>query len=284
MPVNSSSDPNTETEYHNPSPTGLQDMRNLLIRLETVQMENTPLIIKYKESSTDNVHESIPKHVLELWDYCLWTAAYGFGISDRIRIEILNLARLILPLHDSGNPELVITQLIAIEPVLKKIIETNGINSKLLDAQTTHDNLVKLSDFMERYIKKNVKLNKDWFAWKDNNYIVYTENSVKYFCDSISNWDNIIIDTTPYFKHKRSLKCYKNIQRRQLKQGDTLINVYKGKKSILVTQICTSDLAGPVDQVRPCRCAGCRCRGCECCNSCGQDGRCRCHCVHDTYK
>jgi hypothetical protein len=47
----------------------------------------------------------------------------------------------------------------------------------------------------------------------------------------------------------------------------------------LASQEITSDLAGPVDQVRPCRCAGCRCRGCECCNSCGQDGRCRC--AHD---
>lgn len=233
MSFNQSSDPNTETEYHNTAPVGVEDMRDLLIRLETIQMENTPLNTNPNELVTDNVHERIPEHVLELWNYCLWTAAYGLGISDRIRIEILNLARLILPQHDYGNPELVITQWIAIEPILKKIIKMNGINSRLLDAKTTHDNLVKLSDFMERYITKNVKLNKFWFAWKDKNYIVYTENSVKYFCDSISNWDNIIIDTVPYFKHKRSLKCYTNIQRRPFKQGDILIDVYKGHKTFL---------------------------------------------------
>ena len=55
-------------------------------------------------------------------------------------------------------------------------------------------------------------------------------------------------------------------------------NIWRTRNE-LASQERTSDLADPVDQVRPCRCAGCRCRGCECCNSCGQDGRCRC--AHD---
>ena len=55
-------------------------------------------------------------------------------------------------------------------------------------------------------------------------------------------------------------------------------NIWRTRNE-LASQEITSDLAGPVDQVRPCHCAGCKCRGCECCNSCGQDGRCRC--VHD---
>jgi hypothetical protein len=40
MSVNPSSDPNTETECHNPVSSDLEDMRGLLVCLETLHTEN----------------------------------------------------------------------------------------------------------------------------------------------------------------------------------------------------------------------------------------------------
>ena len=41
MSVNTSSDPNTETEYHDPVPSGLKDMQGLLRHLQMTHMDNT---------------------------------------------------------------------------------------------------------------------------------------------------------------------------------------------------------------------------------------------------
>ena len=228
MSVNSSSDPNTETEYHNPAPTGLEDMRDMLIRLQTMQMDNTPLNADPNESFTDILNREVVLHDKELWDFCLLTVVYDVGISNEIRIGILNLLRLLIPLREDSKPELVIVQWSVIEPLVNTIIQRNRQKIRLVEARNSHNRLVQIKYFMERYIKENAKIDNDWIAWKDNNYIVYTENNVRFFRDSISNWDYISIQELPYFKHKQSLKCYKSVKARKFKKGDTLINVYRG--------------------------------------------------------
>ena len=269
MSIHPSSDQNTTTEYHNPMSKGLEDMRDLLIRLETIQMHNIPLNANPNESFTKIYNKEVVLHDKELWDFCLLTVVYDLGISNQIRFGILNLIRMLIPIRGDVKPELVIIQWSLIEPLVNTIIQTKKENINSVDARNTHNRLIQIKYFMERYIKEYAKIDQDWIAWKDNNYIVYTENNIRFFRDSISNWDYISIQDLPYLRHKQSLKCYKNVKSRKFKQGDILIDVYKGQKTKLATQICTSDLADPVDQVRPCRCRGCT--GCD-----GKPGHCRC--------
>ena len=282
MSILPSSDQNTTTEYHNPTSKGLEDMRDLLIRLETIQMHNIPLNGDHNESFTGLFRE-VPLHDKEFWDFCIFLIVYDLGISNQIRVGILNLMRMLIPIGRNSEPEGAIIQWSQIEPFINKIIQTKKQKIIYVDDRNTHNRLIQFKNFMHRYIKEYATIDENWIAWKDENYVVYTENNVRFFRDHISNWENISIQELPYLRHKESLKCYQNVKGRKFKKGDVLIDVYTGRKTRLGTQICTSDLADPVDQVRPCRCRGCP--GCD-----GQPGHCRCigrchcRCAQDTDK
>jgi len=281
MPVNLSSDLNTETEYHNPASTGVEDMRGLLNRLETMQMDNTPLNTVVNGSFDDIEQKIYESEYRKMWLYCMCTAIYDLTISNEIRIGILNLSRMLFPLNSNTKPEQVLAAWIFMKPLVDELIQKTR---PLISYKDTFVRLTTMKNYISTYISNNTKSDKHWSAWRENYYIIYTKDKVNYFRDLISNWDSILIEGMPYLKHKNSLDCFKHVQPKQWVKGDILHDIYNHKSFRMRTQICTSDLADQVGEVQPCRCAGCRCRGCECCNSCGKDGRCRCHCVQDTYK
>jgi len=281
MPVNLSSDLNTETEYYNPASTGVEDMRGLLNRLETMQMDNTPLNTVVNRSFDDILINIAKSDYQQMWEYCIFTAIYDLTISNEIRIGILNLSRMLFPLNSDVKPEQVIAAWIFMKPLVDELIQKTR---PLISYKDTFVRLTTMKNYISTYISNNTKTDKHWSAWQENYYIIYTKDKVNYFRDLISNWDSILIEGMPYLKHKNSLDCFKHVQPKQWVKGDILHDIYSHKSIRMRTQICTSDLADQVGEVQPCRCAGCRCRGCECCNSCGKDGRCRCHCVQDTYK
>ena len=295
MSVCPSSNPNTETEYHNPTPVGLQDMRGLLVRLET-KMCNTPLN-SLSDVSFYNVSDKIAESIdSELWEFCILTAVYDPVISNEIeiRIGILNILRMLCPISNNFKPEQVLTAWSVIEPRVNEIItQTRNLSSY----KDTLNRLLTIKQLMQIYIERNTgrqgtsvknkvlpvndypyKFGRDWIAWQENNYIIYTKDNFHFFRDLISNWDSISIEGLPYFKHKNSIECFRHVWRRQWKKGDILYDIYNHKNTPMRTQICTSDLTAPADQVRPCRCRGCT--GCD-----GKPGHCRCigrcRCVHD---
>ena len=151
-------------------------MRDLLIRLETIQMHNIPLNGDHNESFTGLFRE-VQSHDKEFWDFCILCIVYDLGISNQIRVGILNLMRMLIPIGHNTKPEFVIIQWSLIEPLINKIIQTKKQTINSVNDRNTHNRLIQIKNFMQRYIKEYVKTDQNWIAWKDNNYVVYTENN-----------------------------------------------------------------------------------------------------------
>jgi hypothetical protein len=108
MSVSPSSVPNTETKYHNPASTGVEDIRGLLIRLETMQIDNT-ISGNITKISFNNILEKVHRSIYpDMWEYFILTVIYDNGMSDNIRIGILNLSQLLCPIHNDIIPKEVI--------------------------------------------------------------------------------------------------------------------------------------------------------------------------------
>ncbi len=250
MTVNLSFDLNTETEYHSPASAGVEDMRSLLNRLETMQMDNTPLNTVLNGEFED-ITETISKSEYgEMWEYCVYTAIYDPTISNEIRIGILNVSRMLFPMNNkmTTKPEQVLAAWYLIEPLVNKCIQqTKSVSSY----KKTFNRLMKIKKYISMYFSKNTTINKDWSAWQENYYIIYTRDYHNYFRDLISNWESISIGGMPFLKHKNSLDAFKHIAPKQWIKGDILHDISNHKTFQMRTQICTSDLADQVGEVQP---------------------------------
>ena len=124
MPFNSSSDPNSETEYDNPSSMGLDDMRGLLVRLETLHIEN-PVSMSRLDVLIDNT---------QLWTLRTDLAEAGFllrnEISDKKRIEFFELGYMVHYLNPDGEGiiEKIISKNISLFHTTKNLLEDPNIN------------------------------------------------------------------------------------------------------------------------------------------------------------
>lgn len=263
MTVNLSFDLNTETEYHSPASAGVEDMRSLLNRLETMQMDNTPFNTVVN-GSFDNIGAKLSKshkgpdldllvsssEYAEMFEYFMYTAIYDPIISNEIRIGILNVLRMLIPINNTmrTKPEQVLAAWYLIKPlVIECIQQTKSLSSY----KKTFDRLMTIKQYISMYISKNTKIDPKWSAWQENYYIIYTMDYHNYFRDLISNWESISIGGMPFLKHKNSLDAFKNIAPKQWVKGDILHDISNHKTFQMRTQICTSDLADQVGEVQP---------------------------------
>lgn len=175
-----------------------------------------------------------------------------------------------------------------------------------LQKPQVHNQQPEHAQVLQRYHKLDRKYNEAWFAWTSGNTIFYTKNGLDIQHDLRSKWVEFKDSQGKiYLKPFHGLDCYKFIpipysQKNQTPQAypqninppkytsnTTFIpwrqntygqnpGVYRDQnghayqvRNKLASQESTSDLADPVNQVRPCRCEGCP--GCD-----GTPGHCRC--------
>jgi hypothetical protein len=123
MPFNSSSDPNSETEYDNPSSMDLEDMRGLLVSLETLHIEN-PVSISRLDALTVNGKT-------QLWTLRTDFAQVGFllrnKILDETRIEFFELGYIVhyFDPHTEGLFEKMMSKITSLNLTIGKIIQSS---------------------------------------------------------------------------------------------------------------------------------------------------------------
>jgi hypothetical protein len=126
-----------------------------------------------------------------------------------------------------------------------------------------------------------------WIAWSEvhhPNSIIFTKDNVHFYRDSMSNWRYYRTPTFGYFQHKNAgpnpnqpNDCYVHVPSRQCTEGQFITDLFKDfhHKTLFASKLCTSNIAGSVGQVRPCRCEGYPgCDGTP--GNCHCIGRCRC--------
>jgi hypothetical protein len=104
-------------------------------------MHNIPLNGDHNESFTGLFRE-VPLHDKEFWDFCIFLIVYDLGISNQIRVGILNLMRMLIPIGRNSEPEGAIIQWSQIEPFINKIIQTKKQKIIYVDDRNTHNRLI----------------------------------------------------------------------------------------------------------------------------------------------
>jgi hypothetical protein len=229
MSVNPASDPHSHADSQI-TLNSVQDLHALLLtlqalgpRLATHTVEHNPIV------------ESLMLAALNL---------ISFG-SD-IRIQCLDLALLF------GPPTAPIT-------VIRR--KWDGLSIMMQNAKTQGKGHIKnqydliafamidmISLSMSEYINNKSDITvfgNGWIAWSEverPNSIIYTQDNVHFYRDSMSNWNLYRTPNSAYFQHKNAgpnpdhpNKCYVHVPSRQITQGQIIIDVVNKTDSSVST-------------------------------------------------
>ena len=133
MPVNLSSDLNTETEYHNPASEGVEDLHVLLMRLQMTHMNNT----LSTQWNTTMREEEVEKFIRQnLYYFFALVAMLLQNQTEETRIQFIDIAYLLNPVY---HPR------ISVEQIVKIFVKWNNLEYKANELRKNS----KFEDFVD---------------------------------------------------------------------------------------------------------------------------------------